>query len=152
MHILFVCSGNTCRSPMAAALFGEQLKQIRWKKQGFTLEVRSAGLYAGNGFAASPEAVEVMAEMGIDISRHRSQRLSGELLQWADLIITMTDSHQQQILTQYGVSAEKLHTLAEFTQPEQGDIVDPFGAGMEAYRCSARQLRNMINDMLKKFC
>lgn len=152
MHILFVCSGNTCRSPMAEALFRKQLMAKQRIQAGINLEARSAGLYAGTDLAASHEAVQVMAEMGIDLSRHRSQPLRQELLLWADVVLTMTDSHSQQILRQYEVPVEKLYTLAEYTGAERVDIVDPYGAGITAYRRSARQLRKMINDMLKKFC
>lgn len=151
MHILFVCSGNTCRSPMAEALFRKQLMASKRIKAGLTLEARSAGLYAGTGLAASPEAVQVMAEMGIDLSCHRSQPLRQELLLWADVVLTMTDSHSQQILHQYEVPMEKLYTLAEFSRAERVDIVDPYGAGIEAYQRSARQLQEMIRDMFKKF-
>lgn len=151
MHILFVCSGNTCRSPMAEALFRKQLMARKRIKAGLNLEVRSAGLYAGTGLMASPEAVQVMDEMGIDLSCHRSQPLRQELLLWADVVLTMTDSHSQQILHQYEVPVEKVYTLAEYSGAERVDIADPHGVGIEAYRRSARQLKEMIREMFKKF-
>ena len=149
MNILFVCSGNTCRSPMAEALFRDQLKK-KPVKTGGDLEVRSAGLYALAGQAASREAIQVMADMGIDISQHSSHALSEDLIQWADLILTMTESHLQYILSNYTVPAEKLFTLGEFSQAERVDIIDPYGGGKAAYRRSAGQIKNMITDIFKK--
>jgi protein-tyrosine-phosphatase len=149
MNILFVCSGNTCRSPMAEALFRDQLKQTP-VKNGNDIKVRSAGLYALAGQTASREAIQVMAEMGLDISRHTSRDFSEELIRWADLILTMTDRHAQYILSNYTVPAEKLFTLGEFSQAGREDITDPYGGGKDAYQRSARQIKNMINGIFKK--
>ena len=150
MNILFVCSGNTCRSPMAEALFRDQLKK-KPVTTGIDLEVRSAGLYALAGQAASREAIQVMTELGIDLSRHSSRTLSAELIQWADLILTMTESHYKEILNQYGVPDEKVYTLGQFSRGERVDIIDPYGGGIKSYRHSAGQIKNMITDIFKKF-
>jgi len=150
MHILFVCSGNTCRSPMAEALFTAQIKKQKMLS-GIVPIARSAGIYALGGSSASREAVKVMAEMGIDIRDHRAQQLNDDLIQWADLILTMTEAHYREIISQYGVSAEKVYTLAKFSRSGQADVIDPFGSGVETYRQCAGQIQGMIREIIKKF-
>lgn len=149
MHILFVCSGNTCRSPMAQALLTEQLKNKKTIACDAVI-AQSAGLYAREGEPASREAVKVMAEMGIDISRHQAQMLNNNLLQWADLILTMTMDHYQGIIRKYDIPSRRIYTLAEFSRGEHADVVDPFAAGIQTYRQCARQINSMIEEIIKK--
>jgi len=150
MHILFVCSGNTCRSPMAEALFTEQIRKQKIKSRNGPI-ARSAGIYALDGSPASREAVKVMAEMGLDIHGHRAQQLNNDLVQWADLILTMTDAHFREIIQQYDVPAAKIFTLGEFSRGKHVDVIDPIGSGIEAYRRCAGQLQSMIIEIIKKF-
>ena len=150
MHVLFVCSGNTCRSPMAEALFTDQLRKMGKVPKGSEMIAGSAGIYAFNGSPASHEAIKVMAELGIDISHHRARRLNEDLVQWADLILTMTEAHYREIIERYDVSAQKIHTLAAFSQNQAGDIIDPFGSGIPTYRQCARQMQSMVLSIIKK--
>jgi protein-tyrosine phosphatase len=150
MHILFVCSGNTCRSPMAEALLMEQLKTKPTILESEPI-IQSAGIYALDGSSASHEAIKVMAEMGINICGHRARQLNLDLVQWADLILTMTEAHKREIISRYDVSADKIYTLADFGIGEQTDVIDPFGSGIEAYRQCAGQIKTMIIEMIKKF-
>ncbi|MBM7645372.1 protein-tyrosine phosphatase [Scopulibacillus daqui] len=104
-NILFVCTGNTCRSPMAEAILKHKGKDI--------FNVKSAGVFANNGSPAHPHAVQVLKDRDISVD-HRSQALDKSLIDWADLILTMTENHKQLLCGQYPESIDKTYTLKEF--------------------------------------
>lgn len=149
-NILFVCSGNTCRSPMAEGLLRKELQLYGEKSANNLLEIRSAGIMAGSRLPASSEAVLVMAEQGVDLTRHQSQMLNQELLQWADLVLTMTANHRQHVISRYAIRPNQIYTLADFSGIEHMDVTDPFGLGIEAYRKSALQLQQLIKQLTPK--
>ncbi|MBW3631100.1 MAG: hypothetical protein KY464_17655, partial [Gemmatimonadetes bacterium] len=107
-NVLFVCTGNTCRSPMAAALARDELAHRGWQH----VEIASAGAAADPGEAASKAAVAVMGRSGIDLSGHSSQRLTAGLVAWADLILVMSPAHLHAVADLGG--AEKMALLGEF--------------------------------------
>ncbi|WP_277679085.1 low molecular weight protein arginine phosphatase [Gracilibacillus dipsosauri] len=107
MKILFVCTGNTCRSPMAEAI----LKDIS------NYEVKSAGLMAIDGYPASPETIQVLNEKGI-MHQHQSSQITSELLDWADLVLTMTVVHRDSLKQQFPEHAPSIFTLKEYVDPE----------------------------------
>ncbi|WP_221567309.1 low molecular weight protein arginine phosphatase [Alkalihalobacillus sp. TS-13] len=104
MNILFVCTGNTCRSPMAEAL-------LRHYSKG-KIEVQSAGIYAAYGSPASLQSIEVLKDEGI-LYNHKSQPLTEDLVEWADLILTMTTQHKQAIISQFPSKLKNVHTIRE---------------------------------------
>ncbi len=114
--ILFVCTGNTCRSPMAEALFREIAGA---GESGF--QVISAGTSAGRGVPAAEEAVQVLKEKGIDLSEHQSRPITEELLKEADLILTMTRSHKESLLQLEPGVGDKVFTLKEYARYLAGD-------------------------------
>lgn len=143
-HILAVCTGNVCRSPLAEYLLRKHLAPYpEWT-------VSSAGVFAGNGQPASPESVEVLAEQGIDASAHRSRMLTRELLDGADYVLVMTQSHRHTILAQWPDVADKVHLITSFAVAgaTQDEIADPIGQSTAVYRRTRDQIEAAIADFL----
>ncbi|MEH7074380.1 low molecular weight protein arginine phosphatase [Neobacillus drentensis] len=141
-RILFVCTGNTCRSPMAEAI----LKN----KEMDAIEVRSAGIYAANGSEASAHAKKVLDDKGI-AHNHRSSLLTRNEIEWADLILTMTSSHKMAILQQYPQVSKKVFTLKEYTgESFNSDVGDPYGGSLSMYEATFRELDELINKVIGK--
>lgn len=145
MNILFVCTGNTCRSPMAEALMRKYAQE-----KGLDVKVKSAGIYAFDGQDASKEAVHVMKEEGIDISSHRSNLLYRNLVEDADLILTMSKSHKEQLLSRYDFLTGKIFTLKEYAYSKEEDIEDPFGRGVEVYRKAKEEIKEAIKAVVER--
>ena len=138
MHITFVCTGNTCRSPMAEGIARDMISK-RYPDSGIT--VSSAGLAAYNGAPASQHSIDVCREIGIDISAHRSQRLNPEIIQNTDLFAVMTLSHMYCML-QWGIPADKIVVL--------GNISDPYGGDEDEYRACRNQIYREVESLLRK--
>jgi protein-tyrosine phosphatase len=146
--VLFVCTGNTCRSPMAEALCKKLLadrhacKPEELGQRGFL--VYSAGLAAMMGMEASPEAVTVVRDLGGDLSGHHSQPLTADLLAQADHLFTMTQSHLRTLLAFCPEGATQPRLLAS----DGSDIADPIGGEPEVYRECAGQILRCLQDAL----
>jgi len=139
-QILFVCSGNTCRSPMAAALLRRALDQHG--PDGMT--VGSAGTGAVAGTPASEGAYLVALEAGLDLSAHRARPLTADLVRQADLILAMSRSHLRRVAELGGEA--KSFLLSEFGGDGRlpAEIPDPYGAGLEAYRETIQHLGHAV--------
>ena len=135
MKILFVCTGNTCRSPMAQAIANDY-----FAKQNFQHTADSCGLFAQDNDVASENAILALKDFEIDLSAHRSKPITNALVDTADVIIPMTQSHKQ-VLLSAGVSPLKIEML--------GEIPDPFRADLQTYRECAETLKKAIKEKWK---
>ena len=149
MNILFVCTGNTCRSSMAEGLFRHMIIENGLEDE---INVESAGVYALSGESASNQAIEAMRKQSIDISNHRSRQLTKEMIENADLILTMTNSHKKAILSMDNRAREKTYTLTEYAYGEgrNTDIMDPYGAPVQVYEKSLIEIKNALIKILEK--
>src|SRR5271170_8048888 len=144
--ILFVCTGNVCRSPMAEGIFRQAMRDRR------DVRVLSAGIGAVEGQPPSPYAVQAVKELGIDISKQRSRMLTAELVQESDYIFGMTHSHVDTVFLLYPHAAEKTFLLREFDDTLdvfEKDISDPIGGSYDVYLNCRDQIEQGIASLMR---
>ena len=139
--LLLVCSGNTCRSPMAEAIARPMLRDRLGDREG--ISVGSAGTFAGSGAPASSEAVAVIAQMGGDLSSHRSKPVHADAVAEADLVLTMTQRHADDLRRAFPADAAKISRLIP-----DADIGDPIGGTLAQYQAVAEQIREGLSSRL----
>ena len=146
-NILFVCIGNICRSPFAQGLFTKLVRQQG--HQGFYAE--SAGLLALPGNSVTFLAHKVAAEHGIDLAEHRAKRLSRELVEWAELILVMEKSHEDELLAGFPEATGKtflIRRFARFGSRNRG-VADPYGLQYDAYRFCYLDIEDAVSGLVE---
>jgi protein-tyrosine-phosphatase len=144
--VLFVCTGNVCRSPIAAALFNAR---TRCASEDHLYLARSTGTWALDDEPASAYAIAAMAERGIDLSAHRGQTITRELIEQAAVVIVMTRSHRDALASEFRAARPKIHLMSELID-RTFDIADPMGGTLAEYQDCAASLEKLIDAGYEK--
>ena len=139
--ILFVCTGNTCRSAMAAAMMADIAE-----KNDMDILVDSAGIFASLGEPAAENAIQAMKKRNIDLSCHTTKPITPEFIDMADVILTMTNAHKMLI---ENMAPEKVFTICEYAGTD-GDVPDPYGGDLEEYEEFADEIYDLLTDIAEK--
>ncbi|MBM3334151.1 low molecular weight protein arginine phosphatase [Candidatus Sumerlaeota bacterium] len=145
--VLFLSTGNTCRSPMAAAYLKKLLEERKVK----SIEVRSAGVMTVPGLLATEESKQMLEPYAVSLDKHRSQPLTEEMIKRSDLILGMTPFHVQMALRMSPTSRGKTFLLKEYTQtdPKNRPIPDPMGCTLEVYKRCFRQIKQACDRLIE---
>jgi protein-tyrosine phosphatase len=145
--ILFVCTANICRSPMAAALFRSQLRKVRTDWQDWQID--SAGTWGLDGEPAAKLSRLVMAERGLNITAHRARTVTGEMLEGYDLILTMEPGHKEALQIEFPAVANRVFMLSEM-EGTVTPVKDPYGGPIEAYLETIQKLESMLENGMER--
>lgn len=142
-RLLFVCTANICRSPMA-----EALASLSARQRGISVEVASAGTHALEGQPAAPNSVKVIRELGGDLGTHASRPVDDALVAWADRILVMEMRHARTLRERFPASDEKVQLLGTFGGLVEID--DPYGRWIFAFRSTRRDLERCVGAFLDR--
>lgn len=151
MKLMFVCTGNICRSAMADWMMKDKIKKRNIKN----IEVFSSGIYAQNGDTPTYEAIETMKEKNIDLKKHRATNTLNSNINEMDLILGMTQSHKNELIYLYPNLKDKIFTLKEYVNyKKEGhnniNIKDPWGFDIETYRACSAEIEECLNLLITK--
>ena len=140
LTLLFVCTGNTCRSPMAEQIFNEQARDL-------SAHAISAGLDAKPGSPINPQAADALIQFGYTPTEHRSTLVSTEAVEEADVILTFTQDQKDEVAKRFPAAVEKLFTISEYANSTSGkheDVSDPYGKSAEVYKETAETINSLV--------
>lgn len=140
LHILFVCTANVCRSPMAAVIFSAEARK-RGDAQRFSIS--SAGTWAREDDPASGNARIVTADLGLSLEGHRARTVDADMLEQSDLVLVMTRHHMDALVAEFPSARAKIHMLSELSG-QLYDVGDPYGGSLEEYQVCAAELSELI--------
>ena len=143
--IMFICTGNICRSAMAEGIMNKKITE-----EGLDASICSCGIYAENGDGATYNAIEAAREYEVDITKHRATNIRNSNIQEMDIILCATTGHKRLVLQLYPNLSERIFTMKEFANGEQEDIADPWGYNMETYRKCAEEIVQIIDKTIEK--
>jgi protein-tyrosine phosphatase len=144
--VLFVCTANICRSPMAAGLFDALVED-----RGLTFQAQSAGTAALVGKPAAPYTHQVANELELDFDGHRARQVDETMIRDADLVLTMTPQHRETLRRNFEDSKEKIYTLPEYSVGDPlGGIADPYGHSIGTYRASAQEILHHVELVVER--
>ena len=150
MNIMFVCTGNICRSAMAHRLLEKKLKDNKIKN----VKVYSCGIFAEDGDSPTYNAEEAMKEYDVDIKMHKATNIQNSKIQAMDLILCATKSHKNSVLQMYPELSDKVFTMKEYVEYDKNkmdiDIKDPWGYDLETYRICLSQIDRCLELLIKK--
>jgi ribose 5-phosphate isomerase B len=144
--VLFVCTGNICRSPMAAGLFNVRAKDLG-EAQEFAAE--SAGTRGVEGAPASAYGIQMMAQRHVDIQAHRGRSVTREMMEQSSVVIVMTMSHREALAAEFSKFRSKIHMMSELND-RMYDINDPYGGSLDEYTFYAQELEKLIENGYEK--
>ena len=151
-RILFVCTGNSCRSVMAQALMRHALAQAGLQ----AIQVDSAGVFAMEGMPPTRETQRVLQDAGFDCAGHRSRPLTGEMIEWADLILAMEPFQMEEVIRRVPGAKAKTHLLKTYgfssvPPAERAGIPDPIGKPLEVYEVCFAEIREAVDRLATSF-
>ncbi len=150
MKIMFICTGNICRSAMAHGLMEKMTKENNLKD----IEIYSCGVFAENGDKPTYNAIEVAKEYDVDLKNHTATNIRNSSIEEMDLILCATTSHKNTVLQMYPNLKDKTYTMKEYAYDNENkkdiDIKDPWGYDLETYRFCIAEIEKCLNKIIEK--
>ena len=148
MKIMFICTGNICRSAMAHRMLEKRLKEQNKKD----VEVYSCGIWAYDGNIPTDEGITTMKDYGIDLSTHRATYIKNSNIKKMDVILCATVNHKRNVVSMYPELKDKVFTMKEYAgYPDYDlDIQDPWGYGLDVYKNCAKEIEICIEKIMQK--